>query len=205
MELKSEEADLHSKLPLDFKVMTKRIQKHINKQDFVKVYIEDKEGIPLTHYEGVIFGQSESLLLMSSFYDFTYDGCVILRKRDIYEIKHTENERFFKGILEKEGIFRDMMKKRKQIKIELSSLQDSFKNLQKSGIPVIIEGKYSKNERFIIGPIIEMNDKKVKIRYFNARGEYDFKPVSIRFKEVTIVQLDSPYANLFYKYAMEIK
>jgi hypothetical protein len=185
--------------------MKKRIQKHIDNQDFVKVYIEDKGGIPLTHFGGIIFDQSESLLLIGSFYDFTYDGFVIVRKRDVFEIKNTDSERFFKHILEKEGIFRDVIKKREQLKIQLSSLREAVAYLQKIGTPVIIEGKYSKDERFIIGPILEKNDKKVKIRYFNTLGEFDLKPVSIRFKDVTTIQFDSPYANIFYKYATEIK
>ena len=49
----------------------------------------------------------------------------------------------------------------------------------------------------------EVTDKKVLIKYFNARGEFT-KPVSSKLKDITYIHVDSPYANTFYKYAKEV-
>lgn len=91
------------------------------------------------------------------------------------------------------------------MKISLAPFRELFSQIQNLCIPVIIECKYGNDDRFQIGPIYKVSDKKVRIKYFNARGEYDVKPVSSKFKEITSVKIDSPYANMFYKYAKEIE
>ena len=186
--------------------MKKLIEKHIKNIDFVKVYLSDnKTDSEITHFEGYIFEQNKKFIIMNDMYDFTYDGLVIVKKSDISEIKHTKNEKFFTKILAKENIKKSIINTWEQRKISLQNIETIFTQIQSLQIPVILECQYGNDDRFIIGPIEKIGTKKVKVKYFNAQGEYDFKPVSAEYKDITVIRFDSPYANIFYKYAKDRK
>ena len=184
--------------------MRKRIKKHIENKDFVKVYIIDTDGDLITYFQGIIFEQSKEFILMNDTTDFNFDGFIVLRKSDVSEIKHTENETFFNLILDNEQITTFILNKRKELDFSLDSLEEMSNKLKVLGLPVIIECKYRKDERFIIGPIDAVSSKKVKIKYFNAKGEYELKPIPVKLSEITYLRIESPYANLYYKYAKEV-
>jgi len=179
--------------------LDKIISKHIKNKNFVKVYIWHK-GYNLTHFEGFIFEQNRDFVLMNDMRDFDYDGLVVLRKSDIDEIKHTDNEKFFLHILKKEKIKKKIFKKRAKIDFKLDTMHKMMKQLKKLQIPIICEHLYKKDDLFQIGTIKKVAKKKARMRYFNARGKLDFKLVSVEYKTLTHIRIDSPYANIFYKY-----
>lgn len=181
--------------------MKKRIQKHIDKEEYVKIYICDHDGTSITNFNGYVLEQNKKFILMSVNNDFFYDGIVVIRKADISEIKRTENERFFQKIMEKEDLKKEMFERKTLLDFHLNGYKEMFQSIQEKNIPVIIEAKYGDDDRFQIGPVASFDDKQVKINYFNARGEYDLKPVSCKYKEITYLNIDSPYARLFYKYS----
>ena len=184
--------------------MKKRIQKHIDKQEYVKVYICDKDGTSISHSEGFIFEQNDKLVMMSDSMDFHYDGIVVLKKVDISEIKRTDNEKFFQMILEEEGLKKEVFVKKEKLNFHLDSYEKMFNILQKRKTPITIDAKYGTDGRFLIGPVMECNTKRVRINYFNTRGEFDLKFVACKYKEISTLKIDSPYANLFSKYVKEI-
>ena len=184
--------------------MKARIKKHIEKQDFVKVYIVDHNDLDITHFEGIIFEQTDKFVLMNDTTDFSYDGLIVLRKSDISEIKHSDNEKFLKHILDSENITDILIQKKSAIDFKLGGFKEMFTWIKNQNRAVIVESKYSNDDRFQIGPINEVLDKKVRIDHFNACGEYDLKPVSAKFKEITFFRIDSPYCETFYKYAKRV-
>jgi hypothetical protein len=185
--------------------MKNTIQKHIDKQNYVKVYICDHDGAYITNFNGFILAQNAKHVLICNTDNFFYDGVSIIRKADIDEIRRTENEKFFQKILEKEGLKGQFLEKSSLLKFELDTYQKMFESFYKMKIPVILEAKYKKDDRFIIGPVMKFDDKKVKINHFNSRGEYDLKFVPCKYKEITYITIDSPYANTFYKYVKTIQ
>lgn len=185
--------------------MKKRIQKHIDKQDYVKVYICDPKGVVITHFNGFILAQNNKHIVMTTNYDFYYDGTTVIKKDDIDQIMRTENEKVFQKILKKEGLKKEHIHRSMQLGLQLDTYPKMFEAFQKAKIPIVIEAKYGKDDRFIIGPVEQFDNKKVKINYFNSRGEYDLKPVTCKYKEITHITIDSPYANIFYKYAKKIE
>lgn len=52
-----------------------------------------------------------------------------------------------------------------------------FNKLKEIGKAIIIERLYENDSIFQVGPIYKVEKKKVFIDYFNAKGEYDLKPV----------------------------
>ncbi len=185
--------------------MKKRIKKYIDAKNFVKVYLADDDGFTLTHFEGIIFDQNEKFILMSDFDDFNYDGFVVARMTDISEIKKTDNESFFDSIIEKEGIKEVILQKASDLKFKLSDFPEMFNSLKELGGAIIIECLYETESKFQIGPVSKVEKKKVFIDYINAKGEYDLKPVTSKYKDITYFKLDSPYANMFFKYSKRVE
>lgn len=185
--------------------MKKRIQKHIDKSEYVKVYICDKDGTSIANFNGYILEQNKNHILMSTNYDFFYDGISVIRKADISEIKRTENEKFFQKIMEKENLKKEMFDRKEILDFHLDTYPNMFQTIREMQLPVIIEAVYGSDDRFQIGPLADSNNKQVKINYFNARGEYDLKPVSCKYKEITHFTIDSPYARLYYQYSKKVK
>ena len=185
--------------------MKQAIDNHIKNQDFVKAYLVDEEDSSITHIEGIIFEQTDKLILMNDMTDFNYDGLTVIRKKDLSEIKHTDNEQFFKTILDKEDITQKIRTHREKIKVNLSKYKDLLVQVIETKQPVIIECKYANDDRFLVGPITKIEDKYIKIKHFNSLGQYDLKEIKVKIKDITILKIDSPYANIFYKYANEIK
>jgi len=180
--------------------LNKLLHKHIKNENFVKVYTST-EDTDLEAYEGFIFEYNNDYVLMNDMRDFNYDGLVVLKKADIHEIKHTQNENFFLHLLKKEKIKKDIYKRRKRIKFKLASIQEMMDNLKSLQIPIICEHLSGKRELFQIGTIKEVSNKKAQMKYFNARGKFDFKLVPVPYKSLTFMRIDSPYANIFYKYS----
>ncbi len=184
--------------------MNKKIAKHIKNQDYVKVYIADEDK-SITNFNGLIFEQSNKFILMSNTHDFYPEGLVVLRKSDVTEIRHSDNEKFYQKILEGEKIIPLIIDRCKSIPFSLDSFPKMFAQLQKLNLPLIVECNYNGDDRFNIGPVEEVLDKKVRIKYFNSRGEFDLKPVTLKYKEITVIRFDDPYANTFFKYAFQIE
>jgi len=183
--------------------MNKRLTKHQKKKHFVKIYLSDSDDSAITHFNGIVVDQNKNFVMMLDFSDFNYDGFVVFRKKDISEIERTRSEAFFQKILEREKCLYNFLENRSPVKLE--GMRKMFKRLKKNNIPVIVEQRYKREDIFQIGPIHGVEKKKVRINYFNSRGEYDLKPVSSRFKDITFFRIDSPYTNLFYKNSRKIK
>ena len=101
--------------------MKKRIQKHIDKQEYMKVYICDHDGADITNFNGFILAQNAKHIAICNTYDFFYDGISIVRKADIDEIRRTENEKFFQKILEKEGLKSDFLNRGTLLNFQLDT------------------------------------------------------------------------------------
>ena len=183
--------------------MNKRLKAHQKKQHFIKIYLADKNGSDMAYFEGVILDQNKIFVLMIDFQDFEYDGYVIFKKKDICEIKRTENEKMFQKILEEEKILKRTLDTCKPI--ELGDMKKMLSELKKRKLPLILERKYNSENVFQLGSIASVTKSGVKINYINARGEYDLKLVSSKFKKATFIKVDSPYSNLFFKYGKQVK
>lgn len=185
--------------------MKKRIKKHIGKREFVKLFLVDTDGDELINFNGIIFAQNDDFVVMNDMFDFNFDGFVVVKKSDVSEIKRTENEVFFDKIIESEGLKNIIEDKYTELNFPLGNFPEMFEFLRIKGKPIIIQNLYDGKDTFQIGPINKIEKKKVFIDYFNSRGEYDMKPVSSKFKDITYFRIESPYANMFFKYARRIE
>ncbi len=142
---------------------------------------------------GVVVAESDDLILIQYLDDFDFDGYRIFRKRDVTTPLPRDSNTYFAQLMKKEGLWRSPTKAARSIPLDgwktaLNSLKGKF---------VIIE-----NERqgdFLIGPILECDDRAVTIHHFNASGEWqDIERVL--YRSITLVQFDNRYINVFAKH-----
>ncbi|VBB45310.1 conserved hypothetical protein [uncultured Paludibacter sp.] len=184
--------------------MKKKIDSLIQSKSFVKVFI-DKEDVNIEKTDGIIMFQNENFIVMSDTYDFFYCGMKLIRKKDISEIRNSDNEKVFNEIMKAEKLTDLHIELFNKYKIDFSDFKSLFNSLKFQNLPIIIECQYGKNDRFILGSIFEINEKNVRIEYINSRAEYDLIPTKVLYKDITTVCWDGQYTNLFYKYAKRIE
>lgn len=185
--------------------MKKRVKKHIENKDFVKVYLVDYDGTPITNFTGIILDQNEDSLLMIEFLEFHYDGLAVFPKSAIDEIRCSDNEKCFGHILNKEGKLTDALNHIKTIGFQLDTYPNMFSFLENKKLPVIVDCSFNKKEIFQLGPILKTTKKKVWLEYINSWGEYSLKPVKSNYKDISFIRIDSDYVNLFYKYGKRVE
>ncbi len=182
----------------------KKLDKYIQKSNFVKVFISDRKGRELRHFEGVVFSYTDDFVFMCDLCDFNYDGLVVLRKSDITKVRHSEHEEFFENILKSENIIRKIRLQKRENPFRVNTMKRMLEQLQELKLPVIFECLYGSEATFQIGPIQRIDIDKIYIKYFNSKGEFDNELLEIDFNEITFLRFDSPYANMFYKYTDKI-
>ncbi len=184
--------------------MNKRIEEHIKNKDYVRVYIEETAGLELTHFNGFILEQNDDLVMMIDTIDFYYDGIVFARKSDITEIRCREIQKFNKFIYEKENLIDDFFSRHLKLNLNFGTVKELFESIKENGIPVNIYCEYEKESRFVIGPVADFDAETIWVKHFDAIGEYDLKPVKLEYDEITYIKVNSPYSNIYYKYASEV-
>ncbi len=61
------------------------------------------------------------------------------------------------------------------------------------------------DKSFDIGPIIDVNETLVSIRYFSPIGFLDEDPTLIDWNKITLINFDDRYSNTLSKYLRERK
>ncbi|MDX1447115.1 hypothetical protein [Lishizhenia sp.] len=140
--------------------MKKRLKKHIQAKDFVKIYLADQDGFELYRFDGIIRDQNDDYILMVDFTDLTYDGVVVFRKADVSEIKHSKNEIFFNTVLAQEGFKDKALKKANKLGLHLNDFKGMIEQVKTQKLPLILERLYEKETKFQIGSVNKIGKKK---------------------------------------------
>jgi len=154
-----------------------------------KLDADDLNVIPL--------GIGQNLVLLQNLYDFTMDGYLIIRLKDISSISITRSQQFTQYILKKEGILNRISKP------PITSLDNWKSVLEELDIynkNIIIECEDIEPPNFYIGKIKGINKNSIYLLYFNGAGEWDKEPTEIPYNEITSLGLESNYINVISKY-----
>ena len=90
-------------------------------------------------------------------------------------------------------------------KVNLSNWENLFKSLKNHKKNVIVECENTKLDSFVIGEIKKITDSKVFIQYFNGEGILAKKSTKVNFKDITIVNFEDSYIDVFSKYTRKNK
>lgn len=170
----------------------------------LKEIIQLKQGVKIErfyiecnaiHCFPILLGKK--LLFVRCENDFELDGYMILRLKDITNIRSDESERFLKLILREEGI---IPHENNQVVTKIDDWEDLFKELKELGKYYIVECERLDDGDFYLGEIIKVNKQSIVFQHFDGVGEWEEKPTKIAYKDITSVSVDKRYINIISKY-----
>ena len=151
---------------------------------------------------GYILNMSNSLVLMHCFDDFEPDGYTICRIRDIVEMRHGPYEEWFDHMLRSESLVKGLKLHRR---IDLSTWATAIQSIARHYNQMIVECEDAEedDEDFYIGELVTIKSRSIAFRDYDALGYWVQEPSVIKIAEITKVQFDCPYINIFSKYTRE--
>jgi len=149
---------------------------------------------------GFVHGKSDTLLIMQQFHDFYYEGYAIIRLSDIVGFRSKKYERFFEQMLEKEGL---LCQVKSDYSLPLNSIKETLSFFITTDILLIVECESSGNaedDEFYIGKPIDIENSSLWFREFNGLGKWEQTEVEISINDITKIQFETPYIQIFSKY-----
>ena len=147
-----------------------------------------REGLDDLSSQGFILDFNEDWIAIQSTHDFQLNGLSIFRRKDISSMKSSSTDDFHKKILQSDGL---LQKVDFTFRLPASGIDEFLSDLPPNKIVALEDER--EDDIYIIGPILEVNDELVTLRYFSPRGTWDTEPGEIRMADITSISLQSPY------------
>jgi len=177
-------------------MIPEKIKEHFENKKYCQV-IRSTSTSSVEKTSGYIVDYSDSFVVLQETNDFDFVGFSLLPINQLKEIRYNRTDKYFEKIFNWEGL---KEKIGGRYKIDLISWATVFKSLKKHSLIVIVECENLDVNTFNIGPITKITRDSVYIQYFDATGLLDEKSTSIGFENITRVQFDARYINVFSKY-----
>lgn len=172
------------------------IKDHFENKNYVKI-TRAIGGGDTTTSSGYIVKYSPDFLILQETGDFNLSGYAIVSIPHIVKIRFNRPDQYYNKIMAWEG---QVEKVGINDNIDLNDWASIFKSIKKTGLNVIVECEGYDTNTFNIGPIIKTTKSQVFIHYFDATGFWEEEPTSIDLKNITRVNFDDRYINIFSKY-----
>lgn len=151
---------------------------------------------------GFVIDASEDLCVMHCFHDFMPDGFSLFHIADVTSVRSGEYERHWERMLAGEGLLSALAK---PPSLELETMESAINSIaaQYGGITVECEDAGNESEDFYIGSVVSSNSSEIVLRHFDGLGVWDDELSTISLNSISLVQFDTPYTNIFWKYLRE--
>lgn len=149
---------------------------------------------------GYIVAFSKDFVVLQLTPDFRVDGYLLFPMQHLKKVKQTRSDEFTDRVLTAEG---EKAKIDTQFSINLESWTSLFDHFQKTGQPLIMECEDPELDRFNLGPVIRHDQQGVFLRYLNADGTFAPDHSKFFFHEISKVQFDDRYLQLYGKYSQQ--
>lgn len=151
---------------------------------------------------GYIVDYSKDFIILQEVNDFRMLGYLVLPVAQIAEVRYNKVDKYFDKIMVWE---KEADKVSLPYDIDLTNWNTIFQSIKGYELTVIVECEDPSIGTFTIGPIVRITKKKVHISYFDAQGYIDEDPVRVEYADISKVQFDDRYANVFGKYTRHKK
>jgi len=177
----------------------KKIKKHHHDKTYCAIF-QEVNGKPIDRIGGYIVDYSDHFLVLQESDDFLLKGYKVVPIETIAKIRHNHIDEYYDNIMRWEKIW-DTLNYTHQV--DLSSWTSIFSDIRKLGFNVIIEDQHPEEATFDIGPITKVTEQSVEIMYFNAEGVLNRSSTEFKWTDITLVNFDDRYINIFSKYLRE--
>jgi hypothetical protein len=156
------------------------------------VTIERKKLDPNRCY-GVIVAQSPALTLLHYYYDFEFDGYMVIRTKDITRCESSESNDYCQRLMRRENLWETVPRWVKTLSIV--GWRELISGL--AGKVVILEDEV--RETFYIGPLVEAQTKHAAIHYFDVCGRLQ-DVEKLAYSRITVMKFGDRYSTIHAKY-----
>jgi hypothetical protein len=153
-----------------------------------KAYSEDD-------IDGIILFENKDFVELLLERDFQFEGYQVIAKRAIVKRIKQPKSGFYSRVLEKEGAYKKYLKP-----VRFSNLQSLIKRLMKTEKFIILERRTG---YFDLGPVIEINDKMLKLQSITPNGKNDTID-TIELRRIFSVKWQNSYLKRFEKFANKL-
>lgn len=140
-----------------------------------------------------IIGFNEKFILASNYYDFRFDGFIIIMTDDLINLICDETTRFFDKILAAENIMPPITS---ICMNDLDSFEKIFEKLKSEYLYVMIESE----SFYYFGKIENINNCSVEILCYDSEGNFDKTATSVNFKDISAISFGCKYVEITSKY-----
>lgn len=158
-------------------------------------------SLPGEPYEnGFVVGVGEELVLLHQFHDFYPEGYTAMLLEDIQDIRCEKRNQLFRNIIRSEGICTDYSLEHI---IDLRSVELLMKSLFGRYDFVILECEsrvWAEEDDYYIGRILSVDEERTVLKCFDSEGVWDSRSTSVQHRDVSKIEFDSPYINLFSRH-----
>jgi hypothetical protein len=142
---------------------------------------------------GVMVGQSDTLILLHKEYDFQFDGYSVIRRKDISKSFFSDSNDYCAKLMKKEGRWEQVP--RRITKLPL----DSWASLLSRFVGKVVILENERTDDFYIGPVEEITDTGVVVRYFDGCGKW-MANEHVPFSKITRLTFGDRYSTTHEKY-----
>jgi hypothetical protein len=177
--------------------MREKFLEHIEKSHFIEIEREKVDEYSL-HCLPIAIG--ERLALFKQFTDFSFDGFVIVRVKDLTKVRYDDVDKFAENILRTENLCAEAET------IALSNLDHwkyTFKQLKELKQYIRIEHEKGEFIKYSFGAVLEVGNNGITFHCFGALGEWGKEPIEIQYKSIILVSIYDRYTRIFSKYVQK--
>jgi hypothetical protein len=148
---------------------------------------------------GYLLGLSEHLGLMHCFHDFMPDGYTVFRVSDVEKVRCGKYDRQFHEILSGEGLLEGL---KVPLNLDLTGVRTAIETISEQfGLMIVeCEEQDEEEEDFYIGKVASVDDDRLRFFHFDALGMWRKRASSIPCDEITLLQFETPYIQIFSRY-----
>lgn len=157
------------------------------------------------HCYGFILRISQTWILVHDHGDTQLYGYSLFRVADVTKARSGKYERFWDHMLQGEGLLDQVGV---DCEIDLESTIQVLKSLKELGKYVIVECESrddSEYDEFYIGQIVKVTRKHLWFVHFDAVGQWEDDGVKLPLDDITRIQFDTPYINIYSKHVPAIR
>lgn len=156
----------------------------------------ERAYIDVNSMYGFLVGMSGELAVLSFVYDFMPDGYKIIRTRDVTDVMCTDAEQFFEAIVLKENEGFTPV----PAEYAIDNMAVLCKDLMERGAYVTVELEGFEENFLYIGKIVEVTQKALSLRIFDALGVWEKEAVCVPLEDVTCISVGNRYVNILSRY-----
>ncbi|MBK9218888.1 MAG: hypothetical protein IPL70_10985 [Uliginosibacterium sp.] len=171
-----------------------QLSQHQKKKKLVSVFrceIDDNA------IQGFVLASSEELIVIQCICDFRLDGLMVLRTKDVTEVRCSATDEFQNHLLAREGL---LEKVPFGALFDLTNWRSVIAQLSMEYPIMVLECEAGRNKDFVIGRVIKDGSKGVQFQHFSGVAIWAERYAKLKYKDITCCQVGTNYVNVYQRH-----